>query len=381
MIADSLEQPKRHWWPRIVLLWGLLLFAFPLLTGFGPPRIVDSAYTPTQQVRTGEVSNWQRVDPAVSATAYLLYDVNANQILYAKNIAEALPPASLTKLMTALLVLEAGDLQREVIVQSADLVGGTAMGLVPGEVITLEELLWGLLIPSGNDAAMTLARAVGGTVDTFVAEMNQRADALGLRATRFANPHGLDAEGHLSSAVDMLALARANWDYPLFREIVGTTQIVVNGHALQNTNQLLGVYPGTTGVKTGTTDAAGQCLVASFEADGRQVVGIVFGSTDRYADMRLLHQTYLERYRWLQGDSLALSVLNQLHDADGRLWYLRPSATPPAVFVHAVEIDQLAPFRRLALPSEEPWTAGLEVGVLEWRLHNRVVGTQPLVLW
>ncbi len=367
----------------VVHCWWLLLLAFPLLTGFGPPRLLDRVYAPAQQIGVGETANWIALNqpPALSATAALLYDSDADRALFATNADAALPIASLTKLMTALLVLEEGDLTAEVVVQASDLVGGTAMQLVPGEVVTVEDLLWGTLIPSGNDAATALARHMAGSVEAFVGQMNQRAAALGLRQTHFVNPHGLDAAGHLGSVNDLLTLVRHIWDYPLFRQIVATAQITVNGHRLQNTNQLLDRYPGANGIKTGTTDAAGQCLIAGFQRDGHQVIAFVLGSSDRYSDVRALHQAYLERYRWVTGDLDSFSVLNRLYDAEGKVWYLRATGTPPTVFLPVVGHDQLYPYRRLALPVDQPWQTGIQVGIVEWYLGDVLVGTQPFYLW
>ncbi len=369
--------------PSAIPIWWLLIIAFPLLVGFGPPRLLDQIYTPSQQIGVGETTAWLTFNrpPQRSASAYLLYDSDADRILFAHNSTMTLPIASLTKLMTALLVLEQGDLQAEVVVQASDLVGGTAMQLVPGEVITVEDLLWGMLIPSGNDAATALARHLAGSVDAFVAEMNSRAAALGLQQTHFVNPHGLDAEGHLGSVADLLVLVRHNWDYPLFRQIVSTEQISVNGHLLKNTNQLLNSYPGTNGVKTGTTDAAGQCLVAGIQQDGHQVFVIILGSSDRYSDVRALYEQYNEDYRWVTGDLDRFSILDRLYDANGRLWYLHATAAPPTVFLPVVGREQLYAYRRLDQPIAQPWQAGMQVGVVEWHLGDVVVGTQPLYLW
>lgn len=377
------RQPTIERAPSAIPLWGLLLIAFPLLVGFGPPRLLDQVYTPSQQIGVGETRRWLELNRPLqlSAAAYLLYDSDADRVLFAHNNGMALPMASLTKLMTALLILERGDLQAEVVIQPSDLVGGTAMQLVPGELITVEDLLWGMLIPSGNDAATALARYLAGSVDAFVAEMNERAVALGLRQTHFVNPHGLDAEGHLSSVNDLLILVRKNWDYPLFRQIVATERITINGHLLQNTNQLLGPYPGANGVKTGTTDAAGQCLVAGIQRDGHQVFAIILGSSDRYSDAQALYERYREDYQWVTGDPERFSVLNRLYDASGRLWYLRATAVPPTVFLPLVGREQLYAYRRLDKPIAQSWQAGMQVGVIEWRFGDVIVGTQPLYLW
>lgn len=369
--------------PPVTICWWLVVLTFPFLTGFGPPRVVDHVFTPTQRIQVGEEPAWQRLhkSPDVSAAAYLFYDVDANRVVFAENADIALPIASLTKLMTALLVLEAGNLDTEVIVQREDIIGGASMLLVPGEVITVEQLLWGLLIPSGNDAAMTLARHVAGSVDAFVERMNRRASALGLQQTTFVNPHGLDEDGHLSSAVDLLVLAKETWDYPLFRQIVRTAQTTVNGHPLTSTNEWLDLYPGTNGIKTGTTDNAGQCLIVGIQRDGRQIIGIVLGSNDRYRDMQILHQRYLENYQWVEGDWRSLSILNRLQAADGTLWYLRPEGGAPVAFLATVERHKLRPYRKIERPLDQPWQVGMRVGVVEWYAGKVVVASQPLLLW
>src|SRR3990172_91439 len=176
--------------------------------------------------------------------------------------------------MTALLALERGQLDRlvRVDVDASQLGYSSVMGLRPGEELTLEDLLYGLLLPSGNDAALAVAGHLGGSVARFVDLMNQRAAELGLVNTHFANPHGLDAPEHYSSAADLVRLARTAMANPTFAKIVSTRERTVRGklatYELRNTNRLLGTYPGVDGVKTGSTDAAGQCLVAAAQRGG-----------------------------------------------------------------------------------------------------------------
>ncbi|MDQ3247834.1 MAG: hypothetical protein M3Q45_01370, partial [Chloroflexota bacterium] len=152
-------------------------------------------------------------------------------------------------------------------------------------------------------------------------------------------------------------------------------------HALQNTNELLGALPGINGVKTGTTDNAGECLVASLANGNHQVLTVVLGSRDRYADTRALIEFYQANYGWVDGKPAALSVLNRLYAPDGALWHLRATGAPPSVFLQRNNITALQPFRRLQVPPNQSWQAGLTVGVLEWRLGDAVIGVQPLVLW
>ena len=363
--------------------WWFTLLMFPLLTGFGAPRVVDNVYTPTQHVRAGEGAMWLAAQqgPTLSAPAYLLYDVDGEQLLLAHNAAAALPPASLTKLMTALLVLEKGDLQAVVTVQGSDLVGGSAMGLQAGERRTVEELLWGLLIASGNDAATALARYTAGSVAAFVTQMNERAAQLGLTQTHYANPHGLDAEGHVSSVADLLRLVQRTWDYPLFRQIVGTASTTIAGHALRNTNELLGTYTGANGIKTGTTDRGGECLIAGFQHNGHQIFGIVLGSSDRYADMRALDGYYQATYHWLDVNHEALTVLDRVYDQTGKSWYLRTTGPALSLLTRKLENEQLQAYRHLQLPTPDRWASGVSAGTIEWRLGSQVIGTQTLVFW
>ncbi|RME57736.1 MAG: D-alanyl-D-alanine carboxypeptidase [Caldilineae bacterium] len=355
-----------------------------LTTGFGPPTLVDRDAAPAYRYTVGQLRQMQmarRPPEEVSARAVLVYDLDSDRVLMARNEAVPLPPASLTKLMTALLVLERGDLDRQVTVQVDDLVGGASMGLRAGETLTVRELLWGLLIPSGNDAAMALARAHSGQVHVFVQRMNLRAQELGLAESHFANPHGFDATGHTSSARDLLTLTRMLWTYPLFREIVGTAETTVAGHTLRSTNQLLGAFPGANGVKTGTTPAAGQSLVAGVNRDGHQLFMVVLGSRDRYADVRTLYSQYERTYTWVRlQQPQRFTVLDRLYDPQGKRWFVQGEGVASDVFLPIWDRTRLRPFRRVQPPIGASWTPGADVGVLEWRLGDQVIGVQRLIL-
>lgn len=369
---------------RTLLCWSFGVLFLPFLTGFGPPQLVDRIYVPTLRVKVGEVQQIKdaRQIPTLSAQAFLLYDVDAGQVLIDQNIHEALAPASLTKLMTALLTLEGADLTATVTVQAGDLVGGATMGLRAGETVTVEELLWGLLIPSGNDAATALARHVGGSVNDFVGMMNQRAQDLGLAATHFVNPHGLDATGHTSSAADLLILTQQNWRYPLFRQIVTVTEKEVAGHSLRSTNELLGKLDSVNGVKTGTTDRAGECLIAGIDHNGHQLFLIMLNSRERYVDTQALYRYYQANYTWFDGQQSDWMTLNRLYNAEGETWYLRPEGEQRAWLVQPTDARRLRSFRRLHLPgADQSWKSGLPVGMLEWWLDEKLIGAQPLVLW
>lgn len=366
-----------------LLLLGLSICAL-LTVGFGPPTLIDREIAPSQRLTVGQLRQMQEAHtlPPVSSRALLLYDVDADQVLLAHNEHLALPPASLTKLMTALLILEQDELQASVTIQGSDLVGGTSMGLRAGEVLTVEELLWGMLIPSGNDAAVALARHSAGSVDVFVQRMNIRAEELGLAQTHFANPHGFDAEGHTSSAADLLALTLRDLAFPLFREIVSTASTTVAGHRLRATNQLLGTLQGADGVKTGTTAAAGQSLVASVTREGHRVLMVLLGSSDRYADARAVYARYQQNYVWGQGEiRLRPTALDRLYDQGERLWVLAAEGDPPQIFLPRWQLQRLRLYRQVQPPSSiQPWTAGMTAGMLQWRLGDEVIATQRLYL-
>ena len=238
--------------------------------------------------------------PLLSAAAVLVEDLDTRQVLYTREPDAPRSPASLVKMMTALLAVRRLPLDQVLTVPAGvasvgAAVGGTAMGLAPGERLTVRQLLYGLLLPSGNDAAYTLAQAMGGSQSGFAALMNAQARALGLRHTHFEQGIGLDEAGQYSSAADLAVLAAALLRVPVLAAIVRTPSYTIAATArhapytLHDTNQLLGVYPGVYGVKTGTTPAAGQCLVAALRTPhGHHVLAVVLGSADRYADARLL---------------------------------------------------------------------------------------------
>ncbi len=352
--------------------------------GFGPPTLIDRDVAPSYRWSVGQLRQMQDVrslPEGISSRAVFVYDVDADQVLLDSNADQPLPPASLTKLMTALLILEESNLQDQVTMIGADLIGGANMGAQAGETYTVEELLWGLLVPSANEAAMALARHHSGQVHVFVQRMNLRAQELGLAHTNFNNPEGFDEEGHVSSAKDLITVTRVLWQNPLFREIVGSAAVTVGGRALRTTNELLGVDPQVNGVKTGTTDEAGQCLILSVDRDGHQLYIVVMGSQDRFADARALKSAVATNYGWRSATIGARpTALDRLFDDAGNRWFLAAEGASPALLLPAWEFARLRPFRVLYPLPALPWTSGSEVGVLEWRLGDTIVGTQRLVL-
>jgi len=231
------------------------------------------------------------VVPSVSAKAAVLIDARTGSILFEKNAFVQMDPASTTKIMTALVVLEHGHLDTPVTVsREADRTSGSSLHIHQGDQYTRLDLLRGLLLRSGNDASVALAESDAGSVQEFVAEMNRRASQLGAFNTAYENTHGLTRSGHYSSAYDLALITRAAFQYSVFREIVGLKEATIRDtmhertRTLSNTNQLLYGFPGADGVKTGTTDAAGKCVVGSATRGGQQLIAVVLNSHDRWAD-------------------------------------------------------------------------------------------------
>ncbi|MBE3596477.1 MAG: D-alanyl-D-alanine carboxypeptidase [Hydrogenibacillus sp.] len=234
--------------------------------------------------------------PDVSAKAAALIDVDSGRILYEKNAHEKLPIASLTKIMTAIVAIEAADLD-EVVTVSPRAVGieGSSIYLRQGERMTLRDLLYGLMLRSGNDAALAVAEHVGGSVESFVAMMNEKAAWLGLMETHWTNPHGLDDPDHYSSAYDLVRLSAYALHNPTFRRIVSTQKWTapLPGAAWDrlwlNKNRLLSLYPYADGIKTGYTKQTGRALAASATRDGRRLAAVVLNDGDDWNDsIRLL---------------------------------------------------------------------------------------------
>jgi D-alanyl-D-alanine carboxypeptidase len=245
----------------------------------------------------------------VSGRAAAVIEAECGAVLYQMNGRSRLPPASLTKIMTALIVAERADPDDvvRITVNGPELslaTDSTVMGIEPGQRLTVRDLLYGLLLRSGNDAALQLAQYAAGTVPRFVEMMNERAAELGLSDTHFTNPHGLDDPQLYTSALDIARLGGELLARPELAEIVRTRayQPGWDGPALENMNLLLGFYPGAVGVKTGYTDLAGQTIVAAASREGRTVIVSVLGSTfDIYADAAALLDWAFEQESGCQG--------------------------------------------------------------------------------
>lgn len=241
--------------------------------------------------------------PLPSAESAVIIDGDSGAVLYAKSAHTRLAQASTTKMMTAIVAIENGRLDDKVTVDvdSQQLyltTESTVMGLMPGQTVTLETLLYGLMLSSGNDAAIAIAKHVAGSEVRFVELMNAKARELGLRDTQFKNPHGLDATGHYSTAYDLAMLARYGFQNPRFYALSNTRHWNADGFDLWNLNKLLGSYPGADGVKPGFTDDAGRCLVGSAVRDNHRVFVTVLRSNDTTQDSKWLLDYAFDSFKW-----------------------------------------------------------------------------------
>ena len=224
----------------------------------------------------------------VSATAAVLMDADMGQVLYEKNGDRQMLIASTTKIMTALVVLEHAAPDDVITVTPDHMAEGSSMYLKAGETVRVEELLYGLLLCSGNDAALALTECAGG-LTPFVALMNEKASALGMARTSFANPNGLDADGHYSTARDMAVLAAAAMENPTFRRICSSHSVTIGQRTMENHNRLLRQLEGCIGLKTGYTQAAGRTLVSCTEREGCRLVAVTLQDGNDWADHAALY--------------------------------------------------------------------------------------------
>ena len=235
-------------------------------------------------------------NPELNARIALIYDRASGRIIYEKNGNKQTPMASTTKILTAIVTLENADLKETVTIESkAAGIGGSRLGLKKNDKITVNDLLYGLMLRSGNDAAVALAIHVGGSIEGFADMMNKKAEELGLTNSHFVVPHGLDNEGHYTTAYELAKMADYALNIPKFKEIVSnkSATIYINGYpkAINNTNKLLGSVSGVYGVKTGFTNGAGRCLVSSCKRGELDIITVIIGAdtnNQRTADTKEL---------------------------------------------------------------------------------------------
>jgi len=239
-----------------------------------------------------------------SARAAVVMDVNSNRILYSKNMDEKMAMASTTKIMTTLVAIESGRLDEKVTISKrASYMEGSSIYLREGEVHTVNDLLYAIMLRSGNDAATAVAEHIGGSAEGFAEMMNKKAREIGANNTRFANPHGLDAEGHYTTARDLALITSYALKNPLFSTIVSSKKKVMEGppsenwdRVMINKNKMLWQFDGGDGVKTGFTKKAGRCLVSSATREGMRLVCVVLNCGPMWDESSALLEYAFKNY-------------------------------------------------------------------------------------
>ncbi len=338
----------------------------------------------------GSGAAWAQGAPRVSAGAALLMEPGSGQVLFAKGAAARRHPASTTKILTALLALElCAPGERVVVAPGAAGLEGMTIGLRPGETFLLADLVKGALIQSGNDAAAALAYHVAGSNAFFARLMEVKAQTLGALRSSFRNPHGLTAREHLTTAYDLALITRYALRNRAFSETVATKTAVISplrGGApvlLVNTNRLLwqdGSCPVFSGVKTGTTAAAGPCLVARAECEGRTLLSVVLGSGNRWADTVALIDYGFRECAWVPL-ARRREVLLRVPVRRGRDLLVVPVGVR-SDFVFPVPREELAFLeRQLEVKSEleAPLPAGARVGELRCYFREHLLARVPVV--
>ena len=265
----------------------------------------DEDFEILSDISSVNVSSEINTEPSINSRAAIIYERSSGTILFGKNENEKRKMASTTKIMTAIVVIEKSNLEDVVTIsKKAAGTGGSRLGLHTDDKISVHDLLYGLLLRSGNDAAVALAEYVGGDVSNFANLMNSKTSELGLTSTHFVTPHGLDNDSHYTTAYELALITNYALKNETFRNIVGTKNynISINGHSknLSNTNELLGNLDGVYGVKTGFTNGANRCLVTSVKRNNMDLICIVLGADtkkDRTKDSCQLIEYAFQNYK------------------------------------------------------------------------------------
>jgi len=296
----------------------------------------------------------QAAAPETAAAAFILMEAGSGRVLASRNETQERSIASTTKIMTCLVALEHSELTEKVTVKREHLREGSSMYLLEGETLTMEELLYGLMLPSGNDAAECIAAHCGGSGGSaqFVRWMNEKAKALGMEHTSFANPSGLDEMGHSSCALDMARLAAYAMQNPTFARIVSTRTASVGTRTMTNHNKLLASYSGCIGLKTGYTGDAGRTLVTCAERGGMRMIAVTLHDGSDWADHAALYDYGFSAYALSSGAKKgeaygSVSVDGQSVSAVAAESFRYPTAENEALSVRA-ELPQTvsAPVRK-----------------------------------
>lgn len=323
-----------------ILIFLLILFNFSTVCADDVDNEVD--FEDTIEVTASNVSEL----PKTNSRRYIVYDRISKSMIIGKNEDVKSAMASTTKIMTTIVILEKADLNEKVTVSAkAGGTGGSRLGLKRGDKASVRDLLYGLMLRSGNDAAVALAEHVGGSVKGFAELMNEKAIELGLTNTHFVTPHGLDDANHYTTALELAKLTDYAMDNETFAKIVGTksTTIYINNQSRQinNTNELLGVLNGVVGVKTGFTNNAGRCLVTETKRNNMDIITIVLGADtkkDRTKDSVNLIEYTFSKYKMYNLKEQIIKEFNKWKNInEKRILIIKGKTSNPKLALGAIE--------------------------------------------
>ena len=321
-------------------------------------------------------------DGSLSAECAVVINVQTGEVLFSKNADKRHSMASTTKIMTALLAVESGKLQSEIVVSDDMLkVEGTSMGLVDGDSVSLDELVYGMMLSSGNDAANVTAFFLGDSIENFASMMNNRAVEIGMKNSSFVTPSGLDADEHFSTAYDMALLGATAVKNPKFVSVCSSESVSVTfgnppyRRKLYNHNKLLNLYDGALGIKTGFTKKSGRCLVSYAKKDSAELVAVTLNAPDDWSDhIKMLDYGFLRLKECVVRPALPskISVVGGVENS------VSINVKP---FVYSY-LDSQNSYYRLFIDKfvYAPITSGTVVGYCEYYLNGAVVETQPIVV-
>ncbi|NCC86964.1 MAG: D-alanyl-D-alanine carboxypeptidase [Clostridia bacterium] len=322
----------------------------------------------------------------VSAKSAALIETSSKEILYGKNENDKLPMASTTKIMTSLLTLESG-IKNDAIIVNEDMlkVEGTSMGLLPGDSVALKDLVYGMLLASGNDAANVAAITVGGgDLEKFALLMNERAQQIGMKNTNFVTPSGLDEEGHYSTAYDMAILGATAISNPEFRSICSSKSVRISYgnppylRTLTNHNRLLNTYDSAIGIKTGFTKKSGRCLVSAAEKDGVTLVAVTLNAPNDWADHIKMFDYGFSQYKSVDLDSdLSNVFLNVVGAKDCKV--ALQCASQPQVTLKIAQSEQVVRIIELSHFEYAPINQGKIVGKASYYIEDELVCETPII--
>ena len=335
---------------------------------------------------------------SINSRCCIVYDRNSHMVLYGKNETKPVKMASTTKIMTSLIIIENYDLSETIEVsKKAAGSGGSRLGLKAGDKITIKDLLYGLMLCSGNDAAVALAEYAGGDIQRFAELMNNKALELGLTNTHYESPHGLDSDGHYTTAYELAVLSDYALKNETFSKIVGTKNytVTINGYPknLSNTNELLGYLNGVYGVKTGFTNGANRCLVTACKRNDMDIICVVLGADTkkfRTQDSIKLIEYAFKNFTYINANDIAGSSFENWKDENLKYLDINKSSSNsfelevktcenPILSVNKNDVDNIKTSISINTNLEAPISSNTVIGTLTLSLDDKILLTLDII--